>query len=186
MPKKFFKRIFPSPEQIQANKSLRFLAPLFAKPNLWHLNRRSVARAFLVGLFSAFIPIPFQMVLAAGIAFVANANVPISVGMVWLTNPVTIPPIYYATYKLGEWILNTPPHDFHMELSMNWVLNELGAVWQPLLVGCLTAGVVLGGTGYFLIRLFWRLHVIDSWNKRAERRRLQKHPKNTPDQDAGS
>jgi uncharacterized protein len=180
MPKKFLKRFFPSPEQVKANKSLRFLSPLFSKPNLWHLNRRSVARAFLVGLFAAFIPMPFQMGLAALIAFYANANVPISVGMVWLTNPITIPPIYYATYKLGTWILNTPPNDFHIELSLSWVVNELGNVWEPLLVGCVTAGIVLGISGYFLIHFFWRMHVLDSWKKRALRPK-KKTTKTIPD-----
>tara|TARA_R110000868_G_scaffold101170_4_gene278550 strand:- start:466 stop:1089 length:624 start_codon:yes stop_codon:yes gene_type:complete len=169
MPKKFFKRIFPTPEQVQANKSLQFLSPLFAKTNLWHLNRRSVARAFLVGLFAAFLPLPFQMGIAALIAFYANANVPISVGLVWISNPVTIPPLFYATYLLGTWMLSTPTREFHIELSLNWVLTELAQVWEPLVVGSLTTGIVLGVIGYFIVDWSWRKHVWDNWKKRAAR-----------------
>lgn len=169
MPKKFFKRVFPSPEDIQGNKSLSFLAPLFANPNLWHLNRRSVSRAFMVGLFAAFLPMPFQMAIAALFAFWANANVPISVGLVWVSNPVTIPPLFYGTYLFGTWILNSPHREFHIELTVDWVLSELSQVWEPLLVGSLAAGIIAGVLGYVIVDWFWRKHVWDSWKKRKHR-----------------
>jgi uncharacterized protein (DUF2062 family) len=169
MPKKLFKRIFPSPEQVQANKSLKFLAPLFADANLWHLNRRSVARAFLVGIFAAFLPIPLQMGAAAVFAFYLKANVPISVGLVWITNPLTAAPVFYSTYLLGTWILDTPPSGQDMEVSVDWIMEEIGQVWQPLLVGSLTAGTLLSVASYFIVDWFWRLHVIENWKKRSER-----------------
>lgn len=166
MPKKFLKKLFPSPEQVKNNPSLRLLAPLFANPNLWHINRRSVARAFFVGLFCAFLPLPFQMGIAALIAFYAHSNVPISVGLVWITNPFTMPPIFYATYRFGAWLLNTPDNGFHIELSIDWVLNELGNIWEPLFVGSLTAGIVFGVLAYIGIQITWRMHVINTWKKR--------------------
>lgn len=166
MPKKFLQKFFPSPEQVKNNPSLRLLSPLFAKPNLWHINRRSVARAFLVGMFCAFLPLPFQMGIAAFIAFYANANVPISVGLVWITNPFTMPPIFYATYRFGAWLLNSPSGSFNIELSVDWVLNELGSIWQPLLVGSVTAGVFFGVVSYIAIQIIWRMHVAKNWQKR--------------------
>ncbi|MDK2778964.1 MAG: DUF2062 domain-containing protein [Pseudomonadota bacterium] len=166
MPKKFLKKFFPSPEQVQGNPSLRFLAPLFVKPNLWHINRRSVARAFLVGLFCAMLPLPFQMGIAAFIAFYANANVPISIGLVWITNPFTMPPIFYATYRFGVWLLNSPPREFSIELSVDWVLSELGAIWEPLLTGSVVAGLICGMIGFIAIQIAWRRHVIRNWKKR--------------------
>jgi len=166
MPKKFLQKYFPSPEQIQTNPSLRLLAPLFKKPNLWHVNRHSVARAFLVGLFCAFLPLPFQMGIAAFFAFYANANVPMSVGLVWITNPLTMAPIFYATYRLGAWMLSTPPNPFSIELSVQWVLSELGSIWQPLFAGSLTAGVVAGLVGFVVIQIVWRRHVVNNWQRR--------------------
>lgn len=174
MPKKIFQKYFPSPDQIQANPSLRFLRPLFSKPDLWHLNRRSVARAFMVGLFVAFLPLPFQMLIAAFIAFYASANVPVSVGLVWISNPLTMPPLFYATYKLGAWLLSIPPRPFHIELSIDWLLSELAAIWQPLWVGSLLTGITLGILGALAIRLIWRLHIINRW----QQRRLKRHPDN--------
>lgn len=166
MPKKLLKKVFPTPEQVQANPSLAFLSPLFSKPNLWHLNRRSVARAFLIGLFAAFLPLPFQMVISAFIAFYLNANVPISVGLVWISNPITMPPMFYSTYVFGTWMLDTPATEFNIELSIDWVMTELNAIWKPLFAGSMTAGLVCGLIGYFGIHIAWRMHVISNWKKR--------------------
>jgi len=174
MPKKLIKKIFPSPEQVQSNQSLRFLSPLFAKSNLWHLNRRCVARAFLVGMIAAFLPLPFQMFIAAFIAFYANANLPISVGLVWISNPITIPPLFYGTYLLGAWMLDTPSTELEIELSLEWAMTELGNIWEPLFVGSLTTGITLGVISYFLIHLVWRMHVWDNWKKRKLRQKACK------------
>ena len=65
MPKKTIKKLMPDHQKIKSNKHLQIFGDLLHNGNLWHLNRRSVAKAFAVGLFFAFVPVPFQMVLAA-------------------------------------------------------------------------------------------------------------------------
>lgn len=170
MPKHIFRRYSPSPEQIQKNKSLRFLAPFFNRTNLWHINRRGVSRAFLIGVFSAFLPLPFQMVIAALLAFHFKANLPIAIGLVWISNPVTIPPIFYSTYIIGTWILGVPATEFNIELSVSWVLSEIANIWLPLLVGSLSMGILLSALSYFVIDALWQMHVAHNWKKRQRKR----------------
>ena len=164
----------PDPESIRDHKHLRFLGTLLHDPNILHLNRRSVSGAFIVGLFWAFVPIPFQMVFSAISAIAARVNLPISVALVWLTNPLTMGPVYYFAYKLGSWILATPIQKVKFELSYDWVTQELSQIWEPFLLGCLVCGVACALLGYVFVRIFWRLHVISSWKRRKERRNAAK------------
>ncbi len=170
MPKKALKKLFPNPKSIQEHPSLQFLGTLLHEPNLWHLNRRSVSRAFLVGIFFAFMPMPFQMVAAAIVGVFVHSNLPISIGLVWISNPITIPPIFYFTYKVGAAMLDLPTQPFEIELSLEWALEKLGAIWEPLLLGSLLCALIFSTLGYVGIRLFWRFHVMHNWKKRHKRR----------------
>ncbi len=169
MPKQIIKRFTPDQETIKNHKHLRIFGSLLHDCNLWHMNRRSVSGAFAVGLFWAFVPIPFQMVLAAATAIVARVNLPISVALVWITNPITIPPMFYSTYKFGAWILNVPPQELEFELSVKWLTESLAGIWQPLILGSLLCGVIAAIIGYLLIRGLWRWRVISDMQKRKER-----------------
>ena len=159
MPRKFFQRFLPHPQTIKENKTLQIFGDWLHQPNLWHLNRRSVAGAFAVGLFCAWMPVPFQMLLSAGAAIWLRTNLPLSVVLVWITNPVTIPPMFYFAYIVGTWIIGEPPADFSFELTIDWLLNELSASWKPFLVGCFTLASVSSLVGYFAIDGFWRYKV---------------------------
>ena len=160
----------PDHDTVRNHKHLKIFGSLLHSANLWHLNRRSVAGAFANGLFMAFIPVPFQMILAAAGAIIFKVNLPLSVALVWITNPVTMPPMFYGTYKLGAWLMNTPPREFDFELSMEWLTTGLAAIWQPFLLGCLVAGSISAILGYIVIRLFWRWHIVKEWNERKKRR----------------
>ena len=166
MPRHFIKRFMPDQDKIRNHKHLQFLGTLLHDPYLLHLNRRSISSAFSVGLFMAFVPVPFQMVLAAIGAIMARANLPISVALVWITNPLTMPPIYYFAYKVGTWILQTPLRKIEFELTTEWVMSELGAIWQPFLLGCFVCGVFFAVLGNVTIRLLWRWLVSRSWRQR--------------------
>lgn len=170
MPRNLIKRYMPDHKKIRDHKHLKFLGALLHDPNILHLNRRSVAGAFSVGFFMAFVPVPFQMVLAAIGAIIVRVNLPISVALVWITNPLTMPPIFYGAYKVGTWILDRPIQKVHFELSTEWLMNELSTIWEPFLLGCLVCGVSFALLGNVFIRLFWRIHVGRSWRKRRQHR----------------
>lgn len=170
MARKWLRKHLPSPEQVRANKSLDFLGTLLHDANLWHLNRRSVAGGVAVGLFFCYIPIPMQMLQAALVAIALRVNLPIAVSVVWVTNPITIPPMFYIAYSVGAFILGTEPQAFEFQFSLNWLFMELGARWRPFLLGCLVMATLCSLTGLALTRFLWRLHLLQ---RIKERRLLQ-------------
>ncbi|TDG13999.1 DUF2062 domain-containing protein [Seongchinamella unica] len=171
MPKKTLKSITPSVERMRQIKSLRLLGNWIYAGNLWHINRYSASMAFFVGLFIAFMPIPGQMLVAAALAVLFRCNLPLSVGLVWITNPVTLPPIFFLAYKLGAMIIGVPLQPLKFELSFYWLTHRLEDVWQPFLLGCLLCGLFFGSLGYFVINILWRLRVARMMRERRRRRR---------------
>lgn len=169
MPKKLIKRWLPDHHTIKNNKHLQIFGDVLHDANLWHLNRRSVAKAFAIGLFFAFIPVPFQMVLAAGTAIFFSANLPLSIGLVWISNPLTIPPIFYGCYKLGTILMGIPPQEFNFELSFEWLSTSLASVAGPFLLGCGVCAVFFSMLGFISINSIWRYSVAQNWKKRNKR-----------------
>lgn len=166
MPRKFIKRFSPSPETLKAHPHLRHLGEALHNPNLWHLNRRSAAGAVAVGLFCACMPIPFQMLLAAIIAMLFTVNLPLSIVLVWISNPITMPPLFYAAYRLGAFILQEEVIEFDFQLSFTWLGEILETIAPALLLGSFILGITCSLLGYFLFRAFWRFTVTRRWQRR--------------------
>ena len=174
MPKKLIKKWFPAYESVRGHRALEMLGPRLRAPDLWHLNRRSVAGAFAVGLFVAFLPIPMQMLLAAAIAIWLRVNLPISVLLVWISNPLTMPPIFYTAYRIGRWILDEPRRSLRVEMTMDWLTGDLLTIWKPLLTGSLVLAVSASAIGYLVIRVLWWFSVRE--RLKVRRLRLRRRP----------
>ncbi|NOX42885.1 MAG: DUF2062 domain-containing protein [Gammaproteobacteria bacterium] len=170
MPKRLIKRLIPDQNKIRDHKKLRWLGKLLEDPNLLHLNRYSVSGAVSVGLFVALVPAPFQMLMAAVMALFIRVNLPISVIVVWVSNPITMPPIFYFTYLVGAKILQVPLPDIQFEFTTEWFMQEFGAIWEPLLLGSLLVGLICAVVGNIVVRIFWRMHVIKSWKLRKAKK----------------
>jgi uncharacterized protein (DUF2062 family) len=160
MPKKFIRKYLPDPHTVREHKTLQIFGTLLHDPNLWHLNRKSVSQAFTVGLFCMWVPIPFQMVLAAAVSILVRSNLPISVALVWITNPLTMGPMFYMAYKFGAWILDLPHKVFQFELSFDWLMTEMLLIWKPFLLGCFLFSIISAVLGFFTVRVLWRLHIL--------------------------
>ncbi|WP_286890439.1 DUF2062 domain-containing protein [Pseudoalteromonas sp. ESRF-bin5] len=160
MAKKTIQRFLPDPNKIRHHKSLKIFGKLLQDANLWHLNRRSARGAFAVGLFFAFIPVPFQMVLAAATAILFRVNLPISATLVWLTNPLTMPPIFYGSYLVGTLVLNQPEQHFAFELNWVWFEQSIETIGPAFLVGSLVCASIASIIGYFGIDILWRRSVV--------------------------
>jgi hypothetical protein len=174
MARRVIKKLMPDHDKIKQTRLIRLFGSLLHDANLWHLNRRSASGAFAVGLFTAFIPVPFQMALAAAAAIPFRVNLPLSVGLVWVSNPITMPPMFYLCYRVGNWLLSAPPQPFSFELSWDWLFSSISTIGPSLITGCLVLGTVASIIGYLGIRFLWRRSVVKAWRRRPGSRHLNK------------
>lgn len=152
-------------KDVVSHRHLKVFGDALHNPNLWHFNRRSVANATAIGLFCAFLPVPFEMLVAALGAIWFGGNLPLAVAWVWVSNPVTWIPLYTPAYLLGSWILDKPAAPAH-HVNMHVLIESLAALW----VGCLILGVVAGAAGYLIVHGLWRLKIRSHLAERARRR----------------
>ena len=143
------------------------------------MTRRSVPRGVAVGLFVAVI-IPFMhTIVAALLAIPPRANVAVAAIFTLVVNPLTIPPMYYAAYRIGSWELH---HDsrlldpeaaerFSGELSrlLFWVHHASG----PIALGILTMAAALAAIGYVGSSLIWASWSRSRWRHRRQLRRSE-------------
>jgi len=169
MPKRIIQKYFPNSKTIKEHKHLKIFGTLLHNQNLWHLNRRSFAGAIAVGLFIAFIPLPTQMVIAAAAAIVFHVNMPVSVATVWITNPITMPPMFYSAYWVGATLMDIPQDTQGFEFSVDAIMTSLGTSWKPFLLGCLVLGTASAALGYAVARGLWRWMVIKKWLARTRK-----------------
>lgn len=172
MSRKLLKEWLPSRHKARELESLQAFKHLFDRPEIWSLTRYSVARAVAIGLFSAFIPLPMQMLISGTLAVIFRANLLISVAMVWITNPLTMAPLFYFCYRIGLLVLSEPVQSF-ANLGHEWtftgVIKGLDHIWQPLFLGLGIVGITCTVLGYYGVLLFWRLSVSLSWKARKRR-----------------
>ena len=169
---RWIKGHIPTRETIDEYRLLRPFAPHLRHPSLWRLNRRSVPRAVAVGLFVAVI-IPFMHTfVAALVAIPARANVAVAAALTFVVNPLTIPPLYVAAYRIGSWELHydstvvsaAAAERFSSELSrmLFWLHHASG----PIAVGVLTIAASAALVGYLAARLAWKLRSGRRWRQR--------------------
>ncbi len=143
---------------------------LLDHPAYWSLNRRNVTRAFALGLFLAFVPLPVHMLLAAGLALVLRLNIPAAVLGTLLTNPLTIVPLYMFAYWVGCVLLGLQADPLHFDLSWHWLSTQLLPIWKPFLLGCLVMALLTSLTGYILLGGIWHLGLVLKYHERKAKR----------------
>jgi uncharacterized protein (DUF2062 family) len=96
---------------------------------------------------------------------------PIAVSLVWLTNPITMPAVFFCTYQAGAWLMDVPARTLPDSLTWEWISGELSTLWQPFLLGSVVCGLVLGALSYCLVMLYWRWWVARQWTRRKKNRK---------------
>lgn len=117
-------------------------------------NRKMVSKGVFIGLFIAFIPMPMQMLAVIGVIPFTRFNVPIALAMCWISNPFTMPAMYYMEYLTGSFILGMEVAP--VEMTLEWFSQNFKKIFIPLYVGSAFFSVLGSSIGYFLVNHFWR------------------------------
>jgi len=169
------RRLEPYVDRVTEHPWVCRYAPRLADPDLWHLNRRSSARAVAIGLFAGLIPGPFQVIGAVVLSILLRAYFPLAAITTLYTNPVTIVPLYLVAYEYGALFLDgdpalsalSPPAfslspAYAADLA-HWAL----ALGKPLAIGVPLLALTLAAVGYVTVRLAWRWQTVSQWQRRA-------------------
>jgi len=128
-------------------------------------NRKAVTKGLLVGLFWGFIPMPFQMAGVIATTPLMRFNVPIALATVWLSNPITYPPLWYLEYWTGNLILGRDGIS-DIQLTMQWFQEHWDDIVVPLYVGAAFYSTVVSFLIYLLVNWLWVKSVHKEKNSR--------------------
>lgn len=182
MAKHFFQSWLPSPEKVSQLKFIKVFGQRAFNPVLWYVNRRSISLAVLIGTFWGILPVPFHSVFIVLTVLLIEANLPLSLTLAWLSNPLTVVPILYLGFWLGSRIFQVNMIDQDMLLGvfhqiLHWA-EHFGQghidfhLAKILLAGLMLEALLGAILLYLLTRILWRWSVIRKWNKRIKRMAL--------------
>ncbi|AOF90778.1 DUF2062 domain-containing protein [Sinorhizobium sp. RAC02] len=136
----------------------------------------AVAAGVAAGIFSAFTPlIGFHVLLALALAYLMAGNLLAAALATTIANPLTIPFIALATFRLGEVLLgiSTAEAVTASELFHRLEHLELSELWQPVLKPMLAGAGILGVSAAFLAYVATRF-VVRSFRARRHARLLER------------
>ena len=158
----------PRPKHFRGGWLHRRLGDGLLSPALWSPRRSKIAAGFAIGAFFSMMPMPFQMVPSALLAYFTKVNIPASIVGVWISNPVTTPIILYGQYLLGSYLLGV--HRFSEIKPETWV-DYLKFAPGAIMLGALIFGAVTSIIAYPLASYVWRI-VVETMEKSHRNRKI--------------
>ena len=147
---------------------------LVRHPRLWHWlhvtgclrsGPEAAARGVAVGLFIGLTPtVGFQMVLMFVASMVFRANFPVAFAVSWLSNPLTMGPLYWAFHQIGKLLYTFVP--FVRDPVPPWMLEEPAETMFFTLMGSLLVAVPFAIGGYLFSHALHRFILL---RRRARR-----------------
>ncbi len=135
----------------------------------FNINRKMITRGIWIGLFWGFIPMPMQMLAVIAVTPFVRFNVAIAIAMVWLSNPFTMPPMYYMEYLTGNFLLGKEGLP-DIALTIEWFTNNMSNIFVPLYVGAAFYSIVVSTLVYFIVDWLWIHSVKTELTEREEKR----------------
>ncbi|MDZ7782064.1 MAG: DUF2062 domain-containing protein [Halioglobus sp.] len=114
----------------------------------------ALARGVAIGLLVGFTPtvgIQTLMMLAASLSFRANFIAAFIVSNV--SNPFTMPALYYGFNSLGEWLLQRLPVS---HAPIEGLSDEIARETLAMFIGSLAIAIPAASVGYFVFLWLWR------------------------------
>lgn len=170
MPRRFFRKFAIKRHKFRERWFLSPFRHLLHDHRLWSIRRRTVVPAVALGAFFAFLPFPGHPVWASFAALALRVNVPVAALTTFISNPLTMGPMYFLAYRLGAWILGIEPGSFAIEMSIDWVTHTFVNIWQPMLLGCFLLGSASALVAYVGLDLLWRSSIGDYKTRRRKQR----------------
>jgi len=157
-----------------------------------HHSPRAIAGGVALGIFVGFTPLMgIQMIIAGILATMFRLSRLACLPMVYITNPLTVVPVYGFSYLVGYWFLKPlgfQPLSYHRMTDILLRSKDLGfwdSVWTtfkgifslgweglaPLWLGCTICGGVSAIIMYYLTLRFVTGHRIIKARRAAERAR---------------
>lgn len=152
-----------------------------------------IAMGVAIGFFIGWLPIVgIQMAVAVVVCTIFRANKVVPIFPIWLTNPVTIVPIYSFNYYIGWLFVGGPPladlavvlRKMIMPPEAGETMGRFGAWWEgvrhafaelldmgwdmqlPLWLGCVIVGLALAIPSYYI-----SLKFVNSFRDAVDRKR---------------
>lgn len=158
---------------------------------------RQIAMGVAIGFIVGWLPIVgIQMIVAVTVCTIMRVNKVVPLFPIWLTNPVTIIPIYSFNYWVGWNLVGGPPLSNLVAVlrrmiippapepginrfeawweSIQYSLGELVSMgWEmqlPLWIGCILVGTALAIPSYYISKRF-----VESFRNAVLRKRQLRH-----------
>jgi uncharacterized protein (DUF2062 family) len=194
---KFWLRFMPRRARFHTYPIVGRFAAFARKRNyLWSFRYSELRASFYAGSILSLMPLyGLQLPLAFLLCLLFRTNFMVLGGLQFITNPVTIAPVYYGTYRLGLWVMDssgygqseapaTLPADRSLALPGTGVGSDdelhdpdtgeprwsasFGSRINALILGGLISGAILGAA----LDLLWRWLVLPAAKLHQARKKI--------------
>lgn len=142
------------------------------RPWLWSFKSRHVVPALYAGAVTGLLPVFGQLLIGFGAALLLRANYPLIAALCFIANPLTMVPVFTATYVVGHQVISwLSPGSTQFRLGEDLQamtqgdFSGTGDAFAAMFVGAIPVGLAVGA----LLHLLWR---VGAWEARVFRARL--------------
>ena len=162
-------RPLPKSTNIHSYRILRFFAVAARKrTNIWSFRVENAVPAIYAGSILTLMPLyGIQIPSAFLLALLLRANLPIPLGLQVVSNPLTILPIWFAAYQIGQMILSVvglrfdPLNQEEVRLLLdNFIyaawgdkFDNLAATFSVTILGAIAMSIFFGRISSFTYRI---------------------------------